>query len=84
MFGQLSHELEINVPASEAWELYGTLRLAKLLEEDGTLIQKFELTEGDGGIGTILKLTFPPGTSKCMHDRSLINVFTFVFLNFFF
>nr|XP_023894693.1 S-norcoclaurine synthase 2-like [Quercus suber]POE58237.1 s-norcoclaurine synthase 2 [Quercus suber] len=62
MFGQLSHELEINVPASEAWELYGTLRLAKLIEEDGSLIQKFELTEGDGGIGTILKLTFPPGT----------------------
>jgi len=64
MFGQLSHELEINVPASEAWELYGTLRLAKLLEEDGTVIQKFEVTEGDGGLGTILKFTFPPGTSK--------------------
>ncbi|KAL4595733.1 hypothetical protein ACB092_12G112600 [Castanea dentata] len=32
MFGQLSHELEVNVPASEAWEIYGTLGISKLLK----------------------------------------------------
>ncbi|XP_065624684.1 norbelladine synthase [Quercus suber] len=56
MSGQLSHELEVNVPASEAWELYGRLGLAKLLVEDGSIVEKIEVIEGDGGIGTILKI----------------------------
>uniref|UniRef100_A0A2N9IZ34 Bet v I/Major latex protein domain-containing protein n=1 Tax=Fagus sylvatica TaxID=28930 RepID=A0A2N9IZ34_FAGSY len=61
MFGQLSHEVEVNVPASEAWELYGTLRLAKLVREELSVIEKMVI-EGDGGIGTILDLTFVSGT----------------------
>ncbi|XP_030935944.1 S-norcoclaurine synthase 1-like [Quercus lobata] len=63
MFGQLSHELGVNVPASEAWELYSALRLAKLVEEEpASGIEKIDVIEGDGGAGTILKLTFagPP------------------------
>ena len=61
MSGQLSHELEVNVPTSEAWELYGRLGLAKLLVEDGSIVEKIEVIEGDGGIGTILKKTYTPG-----------------------
>ncbi|KAE8077492.1 hypothetical protein FH972_016052 [Carpinus fangiana] len=63
MVGQLSHEVEVNVAASEAWELYGTLRLAKLVKEElSTLLEKTETIQGDGGVGTIFKLTFPLGT----------------------
>ncbi|KAF3954023.1 hypothetical protein CMV_020588 [Castanea mollissima] len=62
MSGQLSHELEVNVPASEAWELYGKLGLAKLLVEEGSIVEKIEVIEGDGGIGTILKKTYAPGS----------------------
>ncbi|GLT90271.1 hypothetical protein SLE2022_082140 [Rubroshorea leprosula] len=60
MFGQVSHELEvINVPASAAWELYGTTRLAKLIQEGlKDVIHKLEFVEGDGGVGTIIKLDF--------------------------
>ncbi|WJX44901.1 hypothetical protein P8452_31828 [Trifolium repens] len=62
MFGQIEHELELHVPASEAWELFGTLAIGKLVgEEMPQLFQKVELIEGDGGVGTILKLTFTPG-----------------------
>ena len=61
MSGQLSHELEVNVPASEVWELYGKLGLAKLLVEDGSIVEKIEVIEGDGGIGTLLKKTYSPG-----------------------
>lgn len=65
MVGHLSHEVEVKVPASEAWELYSTLRLAKLVgEELSTLFDKIETIEGDGGVGTIIKLTFPPGITK--------------------
>ncbi|EXB29146.1 S-norcoclaurine synthase [Morus notabilis] len=60
---KLWHKLELPVPASEAWELYGGLQLAKLVEEQfSTLIQKIELVQGDGGLGTILHLSFVPGT----------------------
>ncbi|KAG2701191.1 hypothetical protein I3760_06G033300, partial [Carya illinoinensis] len=31
-------------------------------EEVSTLIEKIEVLEGDGGVGTVLKLTFVPGT----------------------
>ncbi|KAK7816681.1 hypothetical protein CFP56_043724 [Quercus suber] len=47
MSGQLSHELE-------AW-------VSKLLVEDGSIVEKIEVIEGDGGIGTILKKTYTPG-----------------------
>ncbi|PON77556.1 Major latex protein domain containing protein [Parasponia andersonii] len=63
--GQLSHELEVKVPASQVWELYGTLRLAKLVEEQlSSTIQKIDLVEGDGGVGTILHLIFVPGAAS--------------------
>ncbi|XP_028753366.1 S-norcoclaurine synthase-like [Neltuma alba] len=61
--GHLEHELELGVPASEAWDLFGTLRLGEFFEKEmPSLFQKVELVEGDGGIGTVLKLTFVPGT----------------------
>ncbi|GKV05615.1 hypothetical protein SLEP1_g17602 [Rubroshorea leprosula] len=60
--GQLSHELEINAAASKAWELYSTLELAKLAERElKEVLDKTEIVEGDGGQGTVLKLTFKPG-----------------------
>lgn len=62
MFGKLEHELEMHVPASEVWDLFGTLRIGQFVEQEMTeLFQKVELIEGDGGVGTVLKLTFAPG-----------------------
>ncbi|KAM4076823.1 hypothetical protein ACJW30_12G094100 [Castanea mollissima] len=62
MLGQLSHKLEVNMPASEAWEIYATLGISKLLVEDESAFEKIEVLEGDGGNGTILKKTFMPGS----------------------
>ncbi|KAF9604598.1 hypothetical protein IFM89_008042 [Coptis chinensis] len=33
MKGELVHELEMNIPASDVWEIYGTLKLARLMGE---------------------------------------------------
>lgn len=61
MKGQVSHELEVNVPACKAWEIYSTLKLANLVVKKlPHLIGKIEV-HGDGGVGTVLKLIFPPG-----------------------
>ncbi|KAK4256106.1 hypothetical protein QN277_009018 [Acacia crassicarpa] len=63
MSGKVEHELELDVPASDAWDLFGTIRIGQLVEKEmPSLFQKVELVEGDGGVGTILKLTFVPGT----------------------
>ncbi|XP_023756911.1 norbelladine synthase [Lactuca sativa] len=59
MFGTLSEEAEVKVPASKAWALYGTLELAKAAA--GKMLEAVDVEEGDGGAGTILKLTLLPG-----------------------
>lgn len=69
MFGQVSHEVEVHVAASEAWGLYSTLRLSKLVEKElPGMYDKIELLEGDGGVGTLFKLTFPPGMTDCLNN----------------
>ncbi|CAL5323525.1 unnamed protein product [Camellia sinensis] len=63
MLGRVSEEMEVKVSASKAWELYGTLQLAKLVEQVlPNVLEKIEIVQGDGGVGTILNLVFPPGT----------------------
>ncbi|XP_073145136.1 norbelladine synthase-like [Henckelia pumila] len=63
MFGTASDEREVNVPASEAWKVYGSLLLAKVAGELlGDIISKTEVVVGDGGVGTIVEIFFIPGT----------------------
>ncbi|GKB62518.1 S-norcoclaurine synthase 2-like protein [Tanacetum coccineum] len=59
MYGTLFEETQVKVPASKAWALYGTLELGKVAA--GKILEAVDVVEGDGGIGTILKLTMKPG-----------------------
>ncbi|CAL9089347.1 unnamed protein product [Musa textilis] len=64
MKGTLCHELEVGLPAGQVWEVYGTLRLAQLVVElVPNVLQKVDVVEGDGGVGTVLHVTFATGTS---------------------
>ncbi|KAI3968519.1 hypothetical protein MKX01_007829 [Papaver californicum] len=61
MKGQLSKEVEAPVPASDLWDVYATLELKRLIKELlPEILRDFEIVVGDGGVGTVLKLTFPP------------------------
>ncbi|KAJ0970842.1 hypothetical protein J5N97_018801 [Dioscorea zingiberensis] len=63
MKGTLSHELEVGLSADEIWVVYRSLELADLVVKLlPNIIQKVELVEGDGGVGTVLHVYFPPGT----------------------
>ncbi|XP_031247312.1 S-norcoclaurine synthase 2-like [Pistacia vera] len=63
MKGQLSAETTVGVAASAVWEVYKGLELGRLVDKLlPDVLGKVEVTEGDGGVGTIVKLTFPPGT----------------------
>lgn len=69
MKGTLCHELEVGLPAGQVWGVYGTLRLGQLVVELlPNVIQKLDIVEGDGGVGTVLHLTFPTGKSSPLHD----------------
>lgn len=73
MKGSVSDEIEVKVGAREAWKLYGTLQLAKMAEEElPLLLHKIDVLEGDGGPGTLLKLTFPPGMFVLLYIINII------------
>ncbi|XP_042054933.1 norbelladine synthase-like [Salvia splendens] len=62
MYGTISDEKTVDVPAADAWKLYSTLQLAKVVEEAlPGFISRIDVVQGDGGAGTILELVFPPG-----------------------
>ncbi|KAL0403323.1 UNVERIFIED_CONTAM: hypothetical protein Sradi_1973100 [Sesamum radiatum] len=62
MVGRISKEIEVKVPATEAWKVYGNLQLAKIVGEGlPDFFSKVEIVEGDGSAGTILYVFVPPG-----------------------
>ncbi|KAL1813626.1 hypothetical protein ACET3Z_023691 [Daucus carota] len=64
MFGTLSGELEVNAPASALWEVYGSLQLAAIVEKGFTdVLEKIEVVEGDGSVGTVLDIVYRPGVA---------------------
>ena len=83
MFGQVSYDVEVDVSASNAWKLYGTLQLAVVMEEGPSpLLENFELIEGDGGVGTVIKLIFAPGKGITLTSSlSWISFSSFITLN---
>uniref|UniRef100_A0ACD5YY86 Uncharacterized protein n=1 Tax=Avena sativa TaxID=4498 RepID=A0ACD5YY86_AVESA len=63
MKGSLYHEFQTDLPAAEVWEVYGGLLIGQLVPQLlPDMLSKVELVDGDGGVGTVLLLTFPPGT----------------------
>ncbi|KAK1435061.1 hypothetical protein QVD17_00820 [Tagetes erecta] len=72
MFGTLSEEAEVKVPATKAWALYGTLEIGKLLA--GTIVDAVDVVEGDGGPNTVLKVTFMPGSGFSTYKEKFTKV----------
>lgn len=64
MFGELSYEMQVQVPASEAWDLFGTLRLGQLAREMKELFKDLQVIHGDGSVGTIVLIELAPGEGQ--------------------
>ncbi|XVE50331.1 hypothetical protein DITRI_Ditri01bG0153600 [Diplodiscus trichospermus] len=70
----LTNELEVNVPASNVWELYRHLGISMLAAQElKSVIQNVQVLKGDGGVGTTLKLTFVPGNSSYTEKFIVVN-----------
>ncbi|KAL4353958.1 hypothetical protein GQ457_06G024210 [Hibiscus cannabinus] len=62
MKGHLSHDYLIEVPAAVVWDVYCGIELPKLAAQLlRDVLGSVEVVHGDGGVGTIVKLTHPPG-----------------------
>ncbi|KAK2967986.1 hypothetical protein RJ640_023402 [Escallonia rubra] len=57
--GSLSAETEVCVPASEAWDIYGSGKVVGVVVPK--LFKQIDVVSGDGSPGTILEVTFHPG-----------------------
>ncbi|KAK8712166.1 hypothetical protein V6N13_147413 [Hibiscus sabdariffa] len=75
MKGHLSHDYLIEVPAAVVWDVYRGIVLpkfaAQLLRD---VFGSVKVVHGDGGVGTIVKLTYPsggpsPGYMKEMYTK---------------
>ncbi|GMJ05226.1 hypothetical protein HRI_004191800 [Hibiscus trionum] len=70
----LTNELQVNVAANRVWELYRHLGISRLTAQQlQNVIQNVQVLEGDGGVGTKLKLTFAPGNSSYTERFIVIN-----------
>ncbi|CAL5030287.1 unnamed protein product [Urochloa decumbens] len=75
MKGSLCHEFETGLAAADVWEVYGSLLVGNLIPKlVPELCSKVEVVEGDGGVGTILRVTFPPGTPGSPYKEKFIKV----------
>ncbi|CAL5030296.1 unnamed protein product [Urochloa decumbens] len=62
MKGSKSQEVEADVPAAELWKIYGTIRFVELVHQLlPQILYQVEIVSGDGGVGTVIKVTLPPG-----------------------
>ncbi|XVF65360.1 hypothetical protein PTKIN_Ptkin09bG0242100 [Pterospermum kingtungense] len=63
MHVHLSQDTLVGVPASIVWSLYRGLDVKRLVHKLlPDVIGSVEIIQGDGGVGTIVKITFPPGS----------------------
>ncbi|KAL0403318.1 UNVERIFIED_CONTAM: hypothetical protein Sradi_1972600 [Sesamum radiatum] len=71
MVGRVWEEIEVKVPASEAWKVYGGLPLGQIACAGlPNLFSKAEVVEGDGSAGTILQVFLPTGTRSMMKSET--------------
>lgn len=59
----LTNEVEVKVAASEVWQLYRGLGFSMLAAQHlKNVVQNLQVLKGDGRVGTVLRVTFVPGT----------------------
>ncbi|KAL0452321.1 UNVERIFIED_CONTAM: S-norcoclaurine synthase [Sesamum latifolium] len=75
MVKTLSEEIEVKVPAREAWTIFGSLKLAKIaVEALPNQFSELKVLKGDGSAGTIIQIFFTPGTGGPAYYKELFKV----------
>ncbi|XBI94586.1 norbelladine synthase-like [Triticum dicoccoides] len=70
MKGSLCHDFETGLPAAEVWEMYRGLGISQVVPQLlPDIFKKAKLVEGDGGVGTVLHLTFSHGVAPLEYQK---------------
>lgn len=63
MFRKISKDMEVKASISEVWEVYSTLKLGEIVKSELAHLFTIDILEGDGGVGTVIRVTPKPGKS---------------------
>ncbi|XP_010274281.1 PREDICTED: S-norcoclaurine synthase 2-like [Nelumbo nucifera] len=65
MRGQVTNELDVDVPVDDIWAVYGTPVLpTHIVQLQPDVFQKVDFIHGNGGVGTILYVQLVPGAPE--------------------
>ncbi|KAK9120548.1 hypothetical protein Syun_018165 [Stephania yunnanensis] len=71
----LKHKLEVQAPAKDVWEVYSSPELPTLIVKLlPTVFEKIEIVKGNGGVGTVLHLTYPPGSIPLTYKEKFVTI----------
>lgn len=61
MFRKISEEVEVKATISEVWEVDSTFKHAMIIQLELAHLFTIDILEGDGGVGSVFKVTPNPG-----------------------
>ncbi|KAK9144286.1 hypothetical protein Sjap_004189 [Stephania japonica] len=72
---ELKHELQVPASADDVWEVYSDPDLPKIIVQLlPSVFEKIDVVEGDGGVGTVLHLTYPPGSAPLTYMEKFVTI----------
>ncbi|KAK9144287.1 hypothetical protein Sjap_004190 [Stephania japonica] len=71
----LKHKLEVPAPAKDIWDVYSSPDLPKLIVQLlPNVFEKIEIVEGNGGVGTVVQVTYPPGSIPLTYKEKFVTI----------
>ncbi|KAI3965764.1 hypothetical protein MKX01_010721 [Papaver californicum] len=72
---ELINEFDVNASADEVWKVYSSHNLPKLIVDllPGTF-ERIDFVEGNGGVGTVLRIVYPPGSVPLTYKEKFVTI----------
>ncbi|KAI3849567.1 hypothetical protein MKW92_035490 [Papaver armeniacum] len=72
---ELINEIKVNASANDIWAVYSSPDLPKLINKflPGAT-ERIDYVKGNGGVGTILRIVFPPGSVPLSYKEKFITI----------
>ncbi|KAI3996839.1 hypothetical protein MKX01_021115 [Papaver californicum] len=73
---EIRYDVEVPTSADSIWAVYSTPDIPRLLRDVllPGVFEKLDVIEGDGGVGTVLDIVFPPEICDINHEKRLKEV----------
>ncbi|KAI3991912.1 hypothetical protein MKX01_012857 [Papaver californicum] len=72
---ELINEMKVNASVNDIWEVYSSPDLPKLIVKLlPSVFERIDYVEGNGGVGTILHIVYPPGSVPLTYKEKFITI----------